>query len=99
MELLSELHGVLSETFEEWKAFISLDADIGYFSDLDEFSRNSPDSSYAAQAGRSLCSIKEAFERLQSRRQKLALLTDDLTKFSVAVRWSVFFSAFFGHFM
>ena len=90
MELLSELHGVLSETFQEWNTFISPDADVGYFSDLDEPPSNSPKFRHAAHAGRSLRSIKETFERLRDHREKLVLLRDSLTKFSLAVRWSIF---------
>jgi hypothetical protein len=90
MELLSELHGVLSETFEEWNTFISPDADVGYFSDLDEFPSNSPKFCHAAHASRSLRNIKETFERLRNHRQKLVSLTDSLTKFSLAVRRSIF---------
>jgi hypothetical protein len=86
MELLSELRGVLSETFEEWNTFISPDGDIGYFSDLDEF----PNSPEFRHAGQSLRNIKEAFERLRNHRQKLVSLTDSLNKFSLAVRWSIF---------
>jgi hypothetical protein len=86
MELLSELHGVLSETFEEWNTFISPDGDVGYFSDLDKFPANSPEFRHAAHAGRSLRSIKEAFERLRNLQQKLVSLIDSLTKFSVGVR-------------
>ena len=66
MDLLSELHGALSETVEEWNTFISLDTDVGYFSDLDEPLSNSPEFRYAAHAGRSLRSIKETFERLRN---------------------------------
>jgi hypothetical protein len=90
MELLNELHGVLSEIYEEWNTFISPDADVGYFSDLDEpLSSNSPKFPHAAHAGRSLRSIKETFERLRNHRQKLDLLRDSLTKFSRTVRWSI----------
>jgi hypothetical protein len=93
MELLSELHGVLSETYEEWNTFISPDADVGYFSDLDELPSNSPEFRHAAHVGRSLRNIKETFERLRNHRQKLVSLTDSLTKFSLAVRWSIFGSS------
>jgi len=88
MELLNELHSVLSETYEEWNTFISPDADVGYFSDLDEFPSNSPEFRHAAHAGRSLRNIKETFERLRNHRQKLVSLTDSLDNFSQAVRWS-----------
>ena len=89
MDLLSELHGALSETVEEWNTFISPDADVGYFSDLDEPPSNSPEFRHAAHAGRSLSSIKETFERLRNHQQKLVLLKDSLSIFSQAVRWSI----------
>jgi hypothetical protein len=89
MDLLSELHSALSETYEEWNIFISPDADVSYFSNLDEPLNNSPEFRHAAHAGRSLRSIKETFERLRNHQQKLVLLRDSLTKFSQTVRWSI----------
>jgi hypothetical protein len=37
MDLLSKLIDVLSRTMDEWNTFISLNRDIGYFSDLNKF--------------------------------------------------------------
>jgi hypothetical protein len=89
MELLSDLHGVLSETSEEWNTFISLDADIGYFSDLDESPSNLSEFRHKGSASRSLRNIKEAFDRLRNHQQKLVSLRNSLAQFSLAVRWNL----------
>jgi len=86
MELLSELLGVLSETIEEWNTFISPDSDVGYFSDLDQFPSYSLEFRQPADAGRSLRSIKETFERLQNHQQKLRSLTVFLSRDFTVVR-------------
>jgi hypothetical protein len=88
MDLLSELIDVLSGTIDEWNTFISLNGDIGYFSDLDEFPRstNPHDFRELNYPGWSLRNIKQTFEKLKTHRQRLESLTESLSRNFEAVR-------------
>ena len=88
MDLLSELIDVLSGTMDEWNTFISLNGDIGYFSDLDEFpsSANSHEIRELGCPGSSLRNIKQSFEKLKTYRQRLESLTQSLSRNFEAVR-------------
>jgi hypothetical protein len=88
MDLLSELIDVLSGIIDEWNTFISLNGDVGYFSDLDEFPRST--NSYGFRElgcpGSSLRNIKQIFEKLKTHRQRLESLTESLGRDFEAVR-------------
>jgi hypothetical protein len=88
MDLLSELVDVLSGTIDEWNTFISLNGDVGYFSDLDEFPRstNSHEFRELGCPGSSLRHVKQTFEKLQTHRRRLELLTESLRRNFEAVR-------------
>jgi hypothetical protein len=89
MKLLTKLLGVLSGTIHEWNAFISLDGDIAYFSEistLDDFESNSLGVSHPHHAGQSLRSIRQAFDGLENNRQRLISLNETLSSDFSAVR-------------
>ena len=88
IDLLSELIDVLSGTIDEWNTFISLNGDVGYFSDLDEFPRstNSDEFRELGCPGSSLRNIKQTFEKLKTYRQRLESLTESLSRNFEAVR-------------
>ena len=72
IDILSPLHGVLSDTVASWKSF---GEDIGYF--LGE-SKN---------AQNSLCRIRSTFRELQGYEKRLGLLQSRCTEFSKAVSY------------
>jgi hypothetical protein len=80
MELVDKLLVVLSGTIREWNTFISSDGDVGYFSDLDEYPRSSPEFCQSGHAGQSLRSIKQAFGRLENDLERLISLKESLTR-------------------
>jgi archaellum component FlaC len=89
MKLLTKLLGVLSGTIHEWNAFISLDGDIAYFSEistLDDFESNSLGISHPHRAGQSLRNIRQAFDGLENNRQRLVSLNETLSSDFSAVR-------------
>jgi hypothetical protein len=86
MRLLNELLHVLSGLVDEWYTFISPNGDIGYFSDLDEFPRNSQESRELGCPSSSLRNIKQTFEKLEMYRQRLESLEYSLIKDFEAVR-------------
>ena len=92
MQQLNEFHRVLSGVLRKWETFSSEGGDLGYFSDLDKFPTNSPQFREAAHAGRSLRSIKRAFDELLGLEQDLVLLKQSLIEFSRGVRHGIFFS-------
>jgi hypothetical protein len=81
VELLSEFIDLLSVTLKQWNAFISPDGgDINYFSDLYGVQSKSLGCRHNRHAIRSLSTTHKAFERLQTRLQRLELLRDSLSR-------------------
>ena len=80
LDLINELLHVLSRLVNEWDTFISPNGDIGYFSDLDEFPRNSHESRELGCPSSSLRNIKQTFEKLEMHCQRLQSLKESLVR-------------------
>jgi hypothetical protein len=77
-DILSRIHGVLSDMVVSWKLFNSPGEDICYFGDT------------SASTQRSLRAIKSIFQELQGDEKRLDLLKCRCTEFSRAVSHILF---------
>jgi hypothetical protein len=89
IDLLAKLLRVLSGTIREWNTFISLDGGLGYFSDLEKPPSNSLEIPHPDHAGQSLRSIKQTFDKLENKKQRLISFQEKLSSGLEMVRWSI----------